>query len=152
MIPATEWKLCSICFLSFICEKLRTQTKFGIKNWNWHGYRNLIIFDLLNSPEGHQFDPRMKFYFSAGDPCRFDMLYDHVWIFFWPPWAPQCPQVPPLGHDQGDRMNFPIWYVFIPWRSREGYSFGVIHSVRLSAFFVCLEPYLSTYWSDLIHS
>ena len=29
MTPATEWKLCSICFLSFICEN--THTKFGIK-------------------------------------------------------------------------------------------------------------------------
>ena len=37
-----------------------------------------------------------------------------------------------------------------------GYSFGIVrpyvHSVRPSIFFVCPEPYPSTYWSDLIHS
>ena len=51
-----------------------------------------------------------------------------------------------------------------PPTKSEGYSFGVVRaSVRLSvrpfrpsfrpsALFVCPEPYLSTYWSDLIHS
>ena len=45
-----------------------------------------------------------------------------------------------------------------------GYSFGVVRSsfrpfrpsvlpsVRPSTLFVCAEPNLSTYWSDLIHS
>ena len=35
----------------------------------------------------------------------------------------------------------------------EGYSFGVVHpSVRPFRPSLRLEPYLSTYWSDLIHS
>ena len=46
---------------------------------------------------------------------------------------------------------------FYPPTKSEGYSFGVVclsirPSVRPSAIFVCPEPYLSTYWSDLIHS
>ena len=41
----------------------------------------LMIFDLLTSPQGHQFDPRMKMllaFCSARHPHRFDMLHDHV--------------------------------------------------------------------------
>ena len=42
----------------------------------------LIIFDLLTSPQSHQFDPRMKMllaFYSARHPRRrFDMPYDHV--------------------------------------------------------------------------
>ena len=41
----------------------------------------LIIFDLLNSPQGHQFDPRMKIllaFSSARHPRRFDISHDHV--------------------------------------------------------------------------
>ena len=46
-----------------------------------------------------------------------------------------------------------IWHVFIPRRSRRDIVLAAsIHSVRLSALFVCPEPYLTTYWSDLIHS
>ena len=45
---------------------------------------------------------------------------------------------------------------YYPPTKSEGYSFGVVRSsvrpFRPSALFVCLEPYLSTYWSDLIHS
>ena len=36
-----------------------------------------------------------------------------------------------------------------PPTKSEGYSFGVL---RPSTLFVRPEPYLSTYWSDLIHS
>ena len=60
-----------VFYLSFV----RTQAKFGIKNWNWHGNRNLMIFYFLT------FGKKLT------------------------PWAPQCPKVPPLGHDQGDRMK-----------------------------------------------
>ena len=41
----------------------------------------LMIFDLLTSPQGHQFDPRMKMllaFCSARHPRQFDMLHDHV--------------------------------------------------------------------------
>ena len=41
----------------------------------------LMIFDLLTSPQGHQFDPRTKMllaFCSARYPRRFDMLHGHV--------------------------------------------------------------------------
>ena len=38
---------------------MRTHTKFGIKICE---IDMLMIFDLLTSPQGHQFDPRMKIY------------------------------------------------------------------------------------------
>ena len=40
-----------------------------------------MIFDLLTSPQGHQFDLRTKIllaFYSARHPRRFDMPYDHV--------------------------------------------------------------------------
>ena len=40
-----------------------------------------MIFDLLTSPKGHQFDPRMKIllaFCSALHPLRFDMPHDHA--------------------------------------------------------------------------
>ena len=68
-----------------------------------------MIFDLLTSPQGHQFDPRVKIllaFCSARNPCRFDMPHDHV-LFFFDPLGTQRPKVPPLGHDTGDRMKVP---------------------------------------------
>ena len=41
----------------------------------------LLLFDLLTSPQGHQFDPRMIMlpaFCSARHPRRFDMLPHHV--------------------------------------------------------------------------
>ena len=41
----------------------------------------LMIFDLLTSPQGHQFDPRMKMllaFCSARHPRPYDMPHDHV--------------------------------------------------------------------------
>ena len=60
---------------------MRTLTKFGIKIFE---IDMLMIFDRLTSPQGHQFDPRMKMlleFCSARHPPRFDniiMLHDHV--------------------------------------------------------------------------
>ena len=66
---------------------------------------------------------------SAGRPCsqKWHMLfpggYLHAWVNFYPP------------------------------TKSEGYSFGVVRvSVRPFRPSVRPEPYLSTYWSDLIHS
>ena len=56
-----------------------THTKFGIKSLKL--IYMLMIFDLLNAPQGHQFDPRMKMilaFCSACHPSRFDMPHDHV--------------------------------------------------------------------------
>ena len=63
-----------VFFLLFV----RTHTKFGIKIFE---IDMLIIFDLLTSPQGHQFDPRMKIllaFSSARHPRRFDIPHDHV--------------------------------------------------------------------------
>ena len=79
--------------------------------WNWHGTRNLMIFGLLTSPQGYQFDPRIKILlalYTVRHPRRFDMPHDHVWkIFFFTPSAPQRPKVWPLGHYPGDRIKIP---------------------------------------------
>ena len=88
-----------------------------------------MIFDLLTSPQGHQFDPRMKIllaFCSACHPCQFDMPHDHLKKICLTPWAPPAPlsptpeekncltpwvtpvpQVPPLGHGPGDRIKIP---------------------------------------------
>ena len=89
-------------FLSFICENTH---KVWYKIFE---IDMLMIFDLLTSPQSHQFDPQMKMllaFCSARYPRRLDMLHDHVWIFFLPPGHPQRPKVPPLGHDPGNRMK-----------------------------------------------
>ena len=57
---------------------MKTHTKFGIKIFE---IDMLMIFDLLSSSQGHQFDPRMKMLLalcSTRHPRRFDMLHDHV--------------------------------------------------------------------------
>ena len=69
-------KFCSTCFyLLFV----RAHTKFGIKIFE---IDMLMIFDLLISPQGHHFDPRIKMllaFCSARHSCRFDMLHELVW-------------------------------------------------------------------------
>ena len=43
-----------------------------------------MIFDLLSSTKGHQFDPRMKIllaFCSARHPRRFDMPHDLMTLF-----------------------------------------------------------------------
>ena len=54
-----------------------------------------MIFDLLTSPQGHQFEPWMKSllgFSSARHPRRFDMQHDYVGKkIFGPAWHPQCP-------------------------------------------------------------
>ena len=76
----------------------------------------------LTSPQGHQFDPRMKIllaFCSARHPRRFDIPYDHVWKknFFWPLGTPSIPKVPPLGHDPGDWIKIPsdMFFIFHLW-------------------------------------
>ena len=72
--PQNENSVQYIFYLLFV----RTHTKFGIKIFE---FDMLMIFDLLTSPQGHHFDPRMKILLvlcSARNPRRFDMLHDHV--------------------------------------------------------------------------
>ena len=68
---------------------MRKRTKFGIKIFE---IGMLMIFDILTSPQGHQFDPRMQIllaFCSACHPRRFDILHDSV-NFFLTPWAPHA--------------------------------------------------------------
>ena len=80
---------------------VRTHTKFGIKIFE---IDMLMIFDLLTSPQGHQFDPRMKMllaFFSARHPRRFDMLHDHVWKKMFDPLGTRsAPKSHPWGMTQ----------------------------------------------------
>ena len=61
----------------------------------------LMIFDLSISPQGYQFDPRMKMLLascSARHPRRFDMPHDHVWKnYFDPLVTPSAPKSHPWG-------------------------------------------------------
>ena len=67
---------------------------------------DILIFDLLTSPQGHQFDPRMKMllaFCSACHPRRFDMPHDHVSKKKkknWPPGHPSAPKSHPWGITQ----------------------------------------------------
>ena len=57
---------------------MRIHTKFGIEIFE---IDMLMIFDLLTSHQGHQFDPKMKMllaFCSAPHPRQFDMLHKHV--------------------------------------------------------------------------
>ena len=56
------------------------------------------------------------------------------------------------GYDKYGYEVLQEGFIIIPRRSRRDIVLAAsVHSVRPSAIFVCLEPYLSTYWSDLIH-
>ena len=55
---------------------VRTHTKFGMKIFE---IDMLMIFDLLTSPKGHQFDSRMKMLLAFCSSChsrRFNMLHN----------------------------------------------------------------------------
>ena len=91
-----------IRFNVFYLLFVRTHTKFGIKIFE---IDMLMIFDLLTSPQGHQFDPRMKMllaFRSARHPRWFDMLHDHDWkkIFFDPLGTPSALKSHPWGMTQ----------------------------------------------------
>ena len=76
--------------------------------------RNLMIFDLLTPPQGHQFDPRMKFYLYPVLPiipfnllCNMTMFGKNL---------TQAPQVLSLGLDQATEWkNRSIWFIVYLW-------------------------------------
>ena len=71
-----------------------------------------MIFDLMTSPQGHQFDPGVKIllaFCSTHNPRQFDMPHDHVRKNkIQPPVRPWHLQVPPLWHDLGIRTKIPF--------------------------------------------
>ena len=76
---------------------VRTHTNFGIKTLE-------LIFDLLTSPQSHQFEPGIKIllaFCSALHRSRFDMPYDHVWKKkLWHLGTPSTPKSHPWGMTQ----------------------------------------------------
>ena len=77
MTQATEWKSRLICFISFNCEKTN---KVWLKNlWNWLCDWDLMIFDLLDPPQG----PRGWGPNNCAVACAIDVSYSHTnsgWI------------------------------------------------------------------------
>ena len=88
-----------------------------------------MIFDLLTSTQGHQFDPRIKIllaFCSACHPRRFDMPHDHVWKkIVWPPWAPPALQSPNHGAWPRRQNKNPVWYVLYLSFVRIHTKFGI---------------------------
>ena len=92
MTQATEWKSRLICFVSFICESTH---KVWYKNlWNWHGNRNLMIFDLWPHPKVTSLILGYKFYLHSVLLVILVDLISHMTMFEKnDPWAPQRPKV-----------------------------------------------------------
>ena len=87
---------------------VRTHTKFGIKIFE---IDILTIFDLLTSPMIISLTLGWKFYLHIVLLVIPDDLMCHITMFGkskLPLGHPQRPKVPPLGHDQGDRMKIPF--------------------------------------------
>ena len=106
MTQATKWN--SVQYVFYLSHKVKNL-------WNWPSNWNLI-FDLL-TPQGHQFDTRVKILLAFCSAChhrQFDMPHDHVRKYFLTHWAPLAPKVLPVGHDAGDRMKitFDMFYIF----------------------------------------
>ena len=129
MLPATEWKLCSICFPSLICENTH---KVWYKNlWNWHGHRNLI-FDLLTSPQGHQLDNRMKFlhaFYCARHPVK---LICHITMFEKYPLGTPAAQSPNPGAWPRWQKENPVWMCFASFISENTHTEYEIKSFELT--------------------
>ena len=103
MNKATEWKFGSIFYTFYL---------WALRNWN------LMIFDLLTLPQGHQYDPMVKILLalcSTHHPLQFDMPHDYVleknFNPLGAPLRPQHPQVPTLGQDTGNRTKNLVWYI-----------------------------------------
>ena len=125
MTLATEWKFCSLCFQSFICENTH---KISYKNlWNWHGNRNLMIFDLLPHPKVTSLTLGWKFYLlSLLLVIPVDLIY-HMTMFEkqMTPWAPPVPLSPTPGAWPRDQNENSVWYVLYLSFVRTDTQFGI---------------------------
>ena len=127
MTLATEWKFCSIRFISFICENTH---KVWYKNlWNWHGNRNWMIFDLWPHPKVTSLSLGWKFYLHPVLLFIPVNLIYHMTIFekkfFWPPWHPPAPQSPTPGAWPRGQNENPVWYVLYLSFVRTHTEFGI---------------------------
>ena len=109
MTPATEWKFCSICFLSFICKNAH-------KVW----YKNLridmavkICLTFWPHPKVSSLTLGCKFYLHSVLLVILIDLICHMTMFekrivIMTPWAPQSPT--PGAWPRRQNKN-PVWYV-----------------------------------------
>ena len=81
--------------------------------WNWH------VNDIWPRPKVTSLTIRWKCYLHSVLLVISVDLICHMTMFeiFFDPWAPQCPKVPPLGHDSCDRMKIPsdMFCIFHLW-------------------------------------
>ena len=99
----------------------------------------LMIFDLLTSPQGHQFDPRMNSllaFCSARHPRQFDMSNDHV-CFFLTSLVPPALQSPTRRAWPRRLNKNPVWYVLY-------LSFVRTHTIFF--FWNCLFVFVCLIW------
>ena len=106
-----------------------------------------MIFDLLTSPQGHQFDPRMKIllaFCSARHPRRFDIPHDHVWKkkLFDPLGTPRASKSTPGAWPRPQNEN-PVWYVLFLSFLRAHTKFGI--KIFEIDFVIEIKWYL-TFW------
>ena len=136
MTLATEWKFCSICFLSFICEYTH---KVWYKNlWNWHVNDNWPFYLALMSPVW-PYDENFTCH-----PRRFDIQHDHVWKKnILAPWAPPAPQSPTPGAWPREQKEIPVWYVLYLSFVRTHTKFGI--KIFEIDFVIEIKWYL-TFW------
>ena len=101
----------------------------------------------LASPQGHQFDPRIKIllaFCSARHPRRFDIPHDHVWKkVFLVPWAPPAPQSPTPGAWPREQNENPVWYNLYLSFVRTHTKFGI--KIFKIDFVIEIKWYL-TFW------
>ena len=87
-----------------------------------------MIHDLLTSPQGYLFDPRMTSllaFYSARHPRRFDMAHDHVWKKKLTPLGTPAPKSPTQGAWPRWQNENPVWYVLYLSIVRTHTKFGI---------------------------
>ena len=111
--------------------------------WNWHGSRNLMIFDLWPHPKV----TRMKILLAFCSACYpVDLIY-HMTMFekknFLTPWAPPVPQSPTPGAWSRGQNENPFWYVLYLSIVRTHTKFGI--KIFEIDFVIEIKWYL-TFW------
>ena len=104
--PGSRMKILFNMFFIFFCEN--THIEFGI---NIFEIDMLMIFDLFTSPQGHQFDPRIKCYLHSVlliipvdlicPPSHTQNISDEIFILL----PGSCPRSGTLGHDPGNKIK-----------------------------------------------